>query len=132
MPNILKPDPAPGFQRDPQYKMLISQAHHTANAERGGVRIASTKNAILLSEHTYKNVLYFPRIDVDLSALRATETSSFCPFKGTASYWTTAKTQENSHRAVDICWSYEQPFDEAAAIGGYIAFYPNEVTIRNR
>ena len=124
-----KHNPAPGFQKNPDYPMLVSDPVHLASAALNGVTLAKTKNAIRISENTYDAVIYFPRTDVDLSTLRSTETSSFCPFKGTASYWAAAAA-EGGQATSDIAWSYENPFDEAHAIREYIAFYTSNVTVK--
>src|SRR3546814_20138759 len=52
------------------------------------------------------------------------EHRTYCPFKGTASYWSLAvgdKTVEN------VAWSYVEPVEEGLGIRGYIAFYWNKV-----
>lgn len=100
-----------------------------ATATVSGHLLANTKRALLLSENTYKPVIYFPREDVDLTKLSKSKTTSRCPFKGTATYWHLSKRPENALDTIDICWSYEEPFKEAATIEGYIAFYSDKVTV---
>lgn len=124
-----KSNPAPGFVKHPDHKMVIGSPDVTASAAIGSQKLASSNSAIRLSEANYGDVIYFPREDVDMTALEATDTSSFCPFKGTARYWRATQASENSGDSIDICWSYEDPFDEAGAISTYIAFYADRVTV---
>ncbi|HMA15907.1 MAG TPA: DUF427 domain-containing protein, partial [Kiloniellaceae bacterium] len=67
---------------------------------------------------------YLPREDIDLRFLVPSDHHTYCPFKGTANYWSLAvdgKTLENA------AWSYEDPIEEALGIRGYVAFYWNKV-----
>ena len=58
-----------------------------------------------------------------MERLSRTEHSTYCPFKGHASYYSLKDGPENA------VWSYEQPYDEAAAIRELLAFYPDKVEI---
>ena len=61
-----------------------------------------------------------------MAFLDQTETTSHCPHKGQASYYSIiAKSGEIK----DAAWSYEDPKDEIAAIKGYLAFYPDRVAV---
>ena len=54
----------------------------------------------------------------------ATEHHTYCPYKGTASYWSIAVGDRLSENAV---WAYPEPFDEVAALKDYVAFYWDRV-----
>ena len=90
----------------------------------GGRIIADTRNALTLREATYPAVQYIPRRDVDFDALKPTEHSTFCPYKGEASYYSIAI---GGDRSVNAVWTYETPFEAMAQIKGYVAFYPDRV-----
>jgi len=66
-------------------------------------------------------VYYLPRTDVKMERLARTQHRTYCPFKGEASYFSILGGAENA------VWSYEQPYDEMAAIKDYVAFYPEKV-----
>ncbi|MEX0298423.1 MAG: DUF427 domain-containing protein [Kordiimonas sp.] len=129
MQNQTTTNPAPGFIKYPTHKMVLGEANTEAKATVGNIVIASSKTAIIVSEADYPDAVYFPRKDVDMSKLVSSDTSSFCPFKGTANYWKLPPPLTKDAENIDICWSYSEPFDEAAAIGAYIAFYPNHVAV---
>ena len=59
-----------------------------------------------------------------MDLLRPTDHHSFCPYKGTAAYWTIAAGGRVSENAV---WGYPEPFDEVAAIRDFVAFYWDRV-----
>jgi uncharacterized protein (DUF427 family) len=90
----------------------------------GGHTIADTRNALTLKEASYPAVQYIPRRDVDMSALVRSEHTSYCPYKGDASYYSIPAGGDRSLNAV---WSYESPFAAMAQIKDYVAFYPDRV-----
>ena len=53
----------------------------------GGKTIADTHDALTLREARYPAVQYIPRKDVDMSALTRSQTATYCPYKGDASYF---------------------------------------------
>lgn len=91
-----------------------------------GAVIAESANAIELSENGLPEVIYFPREDVGMEFLEATETSSVCPDKGTASYYSVVAPEGT---IADAAWSYETPKEGAEAIAGHLAFYSDKVTV---
>ena len=92
--------------------------------EVGGKIIADTRNALMLREASYPAVQYIPRRDVDMAALVRSEHTTYCPYKGDASYYSIPAGGDRSLNAV---WTYETPFEAVAQIKDYVAFYPNRV-----
>jgi uncharacterized protein (DUF427 family) len=69
-------------------------------------------------------VQYIPRQDADMAALARSATTSYCPYKGEASYFS---IPAGGARSVDAIWSYETPHDAVSEITGYLAVYPSRV-----
>ena len=90
----------------------------------GGKIIADTSDALTLREASYPPVQYIPRRDVDMAALMRSEHTTYCPYKGDASYYSISGRRGRSHNAV---WTYEIPFEEMAQIKDYVAFYPDRI-----
>jgi uncharacterized protein (DUF427 family) len=90
----------------------------------GGKVIADTHNALTLREASYPPVQYIPRRDVDMAALTRSEHTTYCPYKGDASYYSIPAGGDRSLNAV---WTYETPFEAMAQIKDYVAFYPDRV-----
>ena len=90
----------------------------------GGKVIADTREALTLSEAAYPPVQYVPRRDVDMAALTRSDHTTYCPYKGEASYYSIPVGGDRSTNAV---WTYEAPFPAMAAIKDYVAFYPDRV-----
>ena len=63
---------------------------------------------------------YIPKVDVRLDLLEPTTTTSMCPYKGTAEYWT---AELDGRRVEDVAWSYRTPLPESERIAGLVCFY---------
>lgn len=92
-----------------------------------GELIADTTAALALREASLPVVQYIPLADVVQERLTRTDTSSYCPFKGEASYYSVTTTAGDT--VADAIWTYEQPYPAVAAITGHVAFYPNKAEI---
>ena len=63
---------------------------------------------------------YFPPSAVRAEYLRASDTHTVCPWKGTASYH---DVEVNGERNADAAWFYPNPKPAAEQIKDYIAFW---------
>jgi uncharacterized protein (DUF427 family) len=97
-------------------------AHITVSV--GGRVVADTRDALTLREASYPPVQYIPRKDVDMSLLERTQHSSYCPYKGDASYYSISN---GGAKSVNAVWTYEAAFPAVSAINEYVAFYPDRV-----
>src|SRR5438552_3791271 len=70
------------------------------------VTVADSKHVMLLHELGRLPVYYSPLADVRMDVLEATETTTRCPYKGMATYWS-ARIGEKIFK--DIVWSYHEP-----------------------
>src|SRR6516225_9640030 len=113
-----------GFKTNPDYKIMFEASPRRVRVKFNGEMIADSINAHLLFETRHLPVYYFPRSDVRLDLMTPTDHHTFCPYKGTASYWTIAVGNKATENAV---WGYPDPFDEVAAIKDFVAFYWDRV-----
>jgi uncharacterized protein (DUF427 family) len=56
--------------------------------------------------------------------LTPTEHTTYCPYKGHASYLSIHVT---GHTADNAVWSYVEPYEAVKQIAGRLAFYPDKV-----
>ncbi|WP_067821274.1 DUF427 domain-containing protein [Nocardia inohanensis] len=89
-----------------------------------GRTIADTKRAVTVRESNYPAVQYIPIEDVDRSLLVPSSTTSYCPYKGDASYYGVSVDGE---RREDVAWVYERPHPASDRIAGHLAFYADRV-----
>ena len=111
----------PGYAKHPEHRITTRPAGLRVQVKMSGEAIADTREAIELKEASYPVVYYVPRKDVRMDRLLRTSHSTYCPFKGHASYYSLVNGAENA------VWSYEQPYDEVAVIKEHLAFYPDKV-----
>ena len=57
---------------------------------------------------------------------RRTTTSSHCPYKGQANYWSLTL---GDAVVTDVAWSYRTPLPESQKIAGLVSFYPEKVDL---
>jgi uncharacterized protein (DUF427 family) len=94
--------------------------------EVGGTVVADTTGARILYETNLPPRYYLPLNDVHATFLTPTDTSTHCPYKGDARYWTVTV---DGIEHTDIVWGYDKPIPEAADIGGFVSFYPARVNL---
>lgn len=87
----------------------------------GGAILGETKNALELSEDGYAPVIYFPREDIAMAFLEASDKVTSDPAKGAATHYSIVT---KSTVLKNAAWSYETPKPGAEGIAGYLAFYP--------
>jgi uncharacterized protein (DUF427 family) len=80
-----------------------------------GETIAESEDTVMIEGNHY-----FPAASVRSDALKSSATTTICPWKGTAHYYSVkAGGQENS----DAAWYYPAPKNAAASIKDHIAFW---------
>ena len=104
----------------------ITRAPGTWTVRSEGAVLVESQNALELSEGSYEPVIYFPRADIAMSFLDPSETTSTCPHKGQATYFSIAG---ESSTIKDAGWSYESPMEGVAEIKDHIAFFSDKVTV---
>lgn len=92
-----------------------------------GEIIADTRAALGLREATIPVVQYIPFDDVVSERLTPSATTTYCPFKGEASYYNV--TTAAGDTVDDVIWTYREPYPAVAAIAGHVAFYPDKAEI---
>ena len=112
-----------GFEDRPDHRISLGPAPRPMVVEAFGQKLVETDRAVLLKEADYPPVRYYRRSDIDMSALIATDHTSWCPFKGRASYFT-IKTADGELE--NAAWSYEDPFQEVAEVKDLVSFYTDK------
>lgn len=115
-------NPAPGFVKNPERDVHFESSPRRVRVKFGGEWIADSTDMVLMYESGHLPVYYFPVKDVRLDLLHPTDHTSYCQYKGEASYWNIQAGGEISENAV---WAYQDPYDEMTEIGlqDYCAFY---------
>lgn len=107
---------------DPYHRIDLRRSHRHVTVSLGGRTLADTKDAVWLFETGLPVRRYIPPEDVDMDALRRSDTVTRDPYKGEAVHYGV-----EGHD--DIAWSYPDPLPETARIAGLIAFYDDRVDV---
>src|SRR5215207_605743 len=102
----------------------IEASHKHIQVIFNGVTIAETRRALRVLETSHPPVYYIPPEDVRLEYFSATPRSTFCEYKGAASYYTIRVGQRSEANAA---WFYPQPSAPYAALANYVAVYPSRM-----
>ena len=84
-------------------------------AKWNGQTIADSNDTVIVEGNHY-----FPIASVDSAAIQASQHTSYCPWKGTASYYHVVVDGERNE---DAAWFYPEPKEAAANIAGRVAFW---------
>jgi uncharacterized protein (DUF427 family) len=88
------------------------------------VMIAETRRAMRVLETSHPPVYYIAPGDVRMEYFTSTPRSTFCEYKGAASYYT---IRVGERTAEDASWCYPRPFAAYASLANYIAIYPSRM-----
>jgi len=110
----------------PDHPITVEPAGHRVTVRLGERIVADTTEALVLREANYPPVFYLPREALDAALVRPSATTSWCPYKGQASYLSLAT---GDVELPDAAWTYEHPHDDVAQIAGHVAFYPDKVLV---
>lgn len=112
--------------RDPYTRIDILQSSRTIRVEVDGVTVAESSKPRFLFETGLPVRYYLPKTDVNFEYLNPTDTSTDCPYKGTARYWSIT-TAGDTHD--DVAWGYDSTLRESQEIAGFVAFYNEKLDI---
>ncbi|BCJ32154.1 DUF427 domain-containing protein [Actinocatenispora sera] len=110
----------------PDHPITVAPSTARVVVRLGDTVLADTTSSVELREAGYPPVHYLPPDALDPAVLRPTDTTTYCPYKGEASYYTLAV---DGGEAIDAVWTYRTPYPAVEQIAGHLAFYPNKVDI---
>lgn len=120
---IDQPESVWDYPRPPR---LEASARHLT-ISHAGIVIADTSQSLRILETSHPPVYYIPQADIVMKLLQSSpRRSSFCEFKGLATYWS-LNLPLLGKPVEDVAWSYAQPSRQFAALADHLAFYASRV-----
>lgn len=110
--------------RDPYHRVDVLHSSRHVQVVMLGEIVADTRRPRLVFETNLPTRYYIPIADVKFDALVPSETTSQCPYKGNASYYS---VRVGNQLAKDVVWSYRHPLPECPKIENLLAFYNEQV-----
>jgi uncharacterized protein (DUF427 family) len=119
-------EPVYTHPRDPHTRIDILASSRHVRVEIDGVTVAESDQPRLLFETGLPTRYYLPISALRTDLLRPSDTSTHCPYKGTAAYWS-VDTGTRVHK--DVIWIYRTPLPESIKVAGLACFYNERVDI---
>jgi uncharacterized protein (DUF427 family) len=110
----------------PDHPITVEPSSDRVIVRAGDTTLADSTATLVLQEANYPPVRYIPLTDVDQTLLTPSDTSTYCPYKGDASYRSITAL---AGRGEDAVWLYHEPYAAVEPIRDHVAFYPDRVEI---
>jgi uncharacterized protein (DUF427 family) len=114
------------YPPNPYHRVDCRKTTRRLRVEVAGTILVDTDDTIILFETAIAPVLYVARDHVRTDLLERTDTTSYCNYKGVATWW---RAKIGDTVVEDIAWSYDDPRDESVAIRGCLSFDPDRVDV---
>ncbi|MCX5531165.1 DUF427 domain-containing protein [Streptomyces sp. NBC_00006] len=102
------------------HTITVEQGSEHVRVVHDGQVVAESSRPLVLKETGCPVRYYLPPEDVRTELLTPSNTTTHCPFKGDASYWSLPGAQ-------DLVWAYPEPKAEVAAVKDHLCFYETQV-----
>src|SRR6201996_5403388 len=119
-------EPVYTHPRDPYHRVDILASSRHVRVEIDGVTVADSVRPHILYETHLPPRYYLPLPDVRTELLVPSDTTSHCPYKGTAGYWS-VDAGHGVHP--DLVWIYRTPLPASQKVAGMACFYNEKVDI---
>ena len=99
-----------GHPRNPYHRVDCVRTRRRLRVEVAGTTLVDTDATLGVYETALDPRLYVARDRVRTDLLVPSDTTTYCPYKGTASYWSAVIGDTT---VADVAWSYERPLPES-------------------
>ena len=118
-----------GHPRNPYHRVDCLRSGRRLRVEANGVTLVDCASTLVVYETALEPRLYVEPSYVRMDLLQPSETHSYCPYKGTASYWTRSN-RERDGRPMSP-GAIEDPLPESSPLGGFLSFDETRVTVQH-
>ncbi|GAY13835.1 DUF427 domain-containing protein [Mycobacterium sp. shizuoka-1] len=111
------------YPPNPYHRVDCRPTRRRLRVDVAGAVLVDTDDTIIVFETALPPRLYVAASHVRTDLLHATGTSSYCNYKGYATYWAVGDI-------ADVAFSYADPMPETLPIKGYFSFDPERADVR--
>jgi uncharacterized protein (DUF427 family) len=115
-----------GHPRNPYHRVDCLRSRRRLRVEAAGVTLVDTDETLAVYETALEPRLYVDRQFVRSDVLETSTTHTYCPYKGTATYWSARIGDEV---LADVAWSYEDPLPESLPLRRFLSFDEKRVEV---
>lgn len=110
------------YPPNPYHRVDCRPTKRRLRVRVGGTTLVDTDDTVIVFETALEPRLYVDPARVRTDLLRRSETTSYCNYKGVATYWSGLAVE-------DIAWSYPDPPPESRPIKGFLSFDAQRVDL---
>jgi uncharacterized protein (DUF427 family) len=112
--------------RNPYHRVDCLRTTRRLRVSCRGIELVNTTRTTGVYETSLAPRLYVSRAELTADVLTPSATTTYCPYKGTASHWS---AQVKGTTVADVAWSYEDPYPECETIAGLLCFDQSHVDV---
>ncbi len=109
---------------DPYTRIDVLRSSRRVRVRAGDTVVAESTRPRMLLESGLPVRWYLQPEDVRTDLLQPSATTTRCPYKGVAHYWSLRPTDRLEQ---DIVWSYPEPLHDATGVRGLLCFFNDRV-----
>jgi uncharacterized protein (DUF427 family) len=107
------------YPPNPYHRVDCRPTRRRLRVEVAGTTLVDTDDTVIVFETALEPRLYVDPSHVRTDLLRQTDTSTYCNYKGVATYWAAVI---GDAVVEDVVWSYQDPPPESLPIKGFLSF----------
>ncbi len=115
-----------GHPRNPYHRIECIPTRRHLRVEAAGRVLVDTTHTLGVYETALEPKLYVDRDQVRMDLLAPSPTTTYCPYKGTATYF---HAVVGDQVVEDVAWTYEEPRPESLALGAMLSFDASRATV---
>ena len=107
------------YPPNPYHRVDCRPTQRRLRVSVNGIGLVDTHDTVILFETALEPRLYVDPSQVRTELLRQSDTTSYCNYKGFATYWSAVV---DNQVVEDVAWSYPDPPPESLPIKGFLSF----------